>query len=96
MLPETVNARFRRRRARQEESAICRSLSKERPLMIVQRETPDSPEVVAFLAAADQRSAALYPEESRHGLSLPTLYQLALAFLWLGRVAKRLGVVATC
>ena len=60
--------------------------------MIVQRETPDSPEVVAFLAAADQRSAALYPEESRHGLSLPALLSAGARFF----VARQGGQALGC
>ena len=48
--------------------------------MIVQRETPDSLEVLAFLAAADERSASLYPEESRHGLSLSALLSADVRF----------------
>jgi putative acetyltransferase len=39
----------------------------------VERETPDQSEVVALLALADERSEALYPQESRHGLSLELL-----------------------
>jgi putative acetyltransferase len=37
------------------------------------RETPDQPEIVALLAEADARAAALYPAESRHGLTLAAL-----------------------
>jgi putative acetyltransferase len=60
--------------------------------MIVQRETPDSPEVVAFLASADQRSASLYPEESRHGLSLPALLSADARFF----VARQDGQALGC
>lgn len=47
---------------------------------IVRRETPDQPEVLCFLAQADERSASLYPAESRHGLSLPALLSADVRF----------------
>lgn len=59
--------------------------------MIVQRETPDSPEVLAFLAAADERSASLYPEESRHGLSLSALLSADVRFFVARQNAHALG-----
>ena len=36
-------------------------------------ETPDQPDVLALLRAADERSASLYPAGSRHGSSAETL-----------------------
>ena len=36
----------------------------------VEREKPDQAEVLALLAAADERLALLYALESRHGLTL--------------------------
>jgi putative acetyltransferase len=42
-------------------------------LPVVCRESPDQPEVARLLALADERSASLYPAESRHGLSLAAL-----------------------
>lgn len=60
--------------------------------MIIQREAPDSPEVLAFLAAADQRSASLYPEESRHGLSLSALLSADARFF----VARQDGQALGC
>jgi len=40
---------------------------------VIERETPDQPEVAALLVQADARSAALYPAESRHGLPVAAL-----------------------
>jgi putative acetyltransferase len=60
-------------------------------LVIVCRETPDSPEVLAFLAAADQRSASLYPEESRHGLSLSALLAADIRFFVARQDGRALG-----
>jgi putative acetyltransferase len=48
--------------------------------LIVGPETPDQPEVVRLLRLADERAAALYPAESRHGLSLPGLLEQAARF----------------
>jgi putative acetyltransferase len=50
------------------------------PPLVVCRETPDQPEVARLLALADERSAALYPAESRHGLSLADLLGQAVWF----------------
>ncbi len=60
--------------------------------MIVQRETPCSAEVFAFLAAADDRSASLYPKESRHGLSLSALLSADARFF----VARQDGLALGC
>lgn len=46
----------------------------------VERETPDQAEVLALLAAADERSALLYPLESRHGLTLSELLSADVRF----------------
>ena len=59
--------------------------------MIVQREAPDSPEVLTFLAAADERSASLYPEESRHGLSSSALLSADARFFVARQDAHALG-----
>ena len=59
--------------------------------MIVQRETPDSPEALAFLAAADARSASLYPGESRHGLSRAALLAADVRFFVARRDGRALG-----
>jgi putative acetyltransferase len=48
--------------------------------VVIARETPDQPEVVTLLRLADERAAALYPAESRHGLSLPGLLEQAARF----------------
>jgi putative acetyltransferase len=42
-------------------------------ILVIGRESADQPAVSALLALADERSAALYPAESRHGLSLAAL-----------------------
>ena len=60
--------------------------------MIIQRETPDSPEVTVLLAAADERSASLYPEESRHGLSASKLLSADARFF----VARQDGHALGC
>lgn len=39
----------------------------------IERETPDQPDVLRFLQKADERSASLYPAESRHGPDLTAL-----------------------
>ncbi len=54
----------------------------------VQRETPDQPEVRDLLIQADERSSALYPAESRHGLNLAALLSADVRFFvarWDGR-----------
>ena len=56
-------------------------------MLVVQRETPDQPDVLAFLAEADERSASLYPAESRHGLDVAALLAADVRFF----VARRDG-----
>lgn len=46
----------------------------------IQRETPDQQDVLGFLSAADQRSASLYPTESRTGPSLSALLSAEVRF----------------
>ena len=60
--------------------------------MIVGRETPDSPEVLAFLASADQRSASIYPGEERPGPSLSELLSADVRFF----VARQDGDALGC
>lgn len=62
-----------------------------RPLPTVERETPDQPEVLAFLAQADGRSASLYPAESRHGLAVPALLAAGVRFFVARRDGRALG-----
>ena len=57
----------------------------------VQRETPDQPEVLAFLARADERSASLYPAESRYGLALPALLSADVRFFVARQDSRALG-----
>jgi putative acetyltransferase len=65
---------------------------RKRHLTIVQSETPDKPEVLAFLAAADERSASLYPTESRYGPSLRSLLAADVRFF----VARQDGRAVGC
>jgi len=57
----------------------------------VQRETPDQPDILAFLAQADQRSASLYPEESRHGLGVAALLAAGVRFFVARQDGRALG-----
>ena len=60
--------------------------------MIVGRETPDSSEVLAFLASADQRSASVYPDDARPGPSLSELLSADIRFF----VARQDGGALGC
>ena len=62
-----------------------------RDLMIVERETPDCSEVLAFLVSADQRSASLYPEEGRPGSSLSELLSTDVRFFVARQDSRALG-----
>ena len=59
---------------------------------LLQRETPDQPDVPALLAKADQHSALLYPEDSRHGLAVPALLLAGARFF----VARQDGHAVGC
>ena len=59
--------------------------------MIVGREAPDTPEVRAFLAAADERSRSLYPAEIRHGPSLSALVTADVRFFVARQDGRALG-----
>lgn len=58
---------------------------------VVRRETPDQPEVLTLLAKADERSASLYPAESRYGLALPALLAAKARFFVARRDGRALG-----
>jgi putative acetyltransferase len=58
---------------------------------IIQPETPDQPDVAALLARADERSASLYPAESRHGLALPALLSADVRFFVARQDGRALG-----
>ena len=60
-------------------------------MLAVLRETPDQPEVQAFLLQADERSASLYPEESRQGLTLSTLLAVDVRFFVARENGRALG-----
>ena len=60
--------------------------------MIVERETPNQPEVAALLAAADERSASLHLSESKYGLGLAALLSAAVRFF----VARQDGRAIGC
>ncbi len=58
----------------------------------IARETPDQPEILAFIRAADAHSAGLYPAESNHGLPLGELLRPGIRFF----VARRGGTALGC
>jgi putative acetyltransferase len=58
----------------------------------IARETPDQPEILALIRAADAHSAGLYPAESNHGLPLAALLRPEIRFL----VARRGGAALGC
>lgn len=62
-----------------------------RPLTIA-AETPDQPEIAAFLAASDAYSQSLYPPESNHLVDLKVLTAPNAHFL----VARREGQAVGC
>ncbi len=57
----------------------------------VGRETPDQPDVLAFLAKADERAASLYPAESRHGLAVSALLAAEVRFFVARQDGRALG-----
>ena len=59
---------------------------------LIQCETPDQLDVLALLAKADERSASLYPLDSRHGLSIPALLAAGVRFF----VARQDGHALGC
>jgi len=61
-------------------------------VLLVQRETPDQPEVAALLTKADERSASLYLAESRHGLAVAALLSANVRFF----VARQDGLALGC
>ena len=67
------------------------SLQGKETVPTVQRETPDQPDVLAFLARADERSASLYPAESRHGLGVPALLAAGARFFVARQDGRALG-----
>ena len=60
-------------------------------MVIVRRETPDQPDVARFLAKADERSASLYPTESRHGPPLSALLSPSVQFFVARQEGRALG-----
>jgi len=58
----------------------------------IARETPDQPEVLAFLAESDRYAASLYPAESNHLLDVGALLEPQVRFL----VARRADVAVGC
>ena len=57
----------------------------------IHRETPDQPEVLDFLAKADERSASLYPTEMRPGLGLSELLSADVRFFVARQDGRALG-----
>lgn len=64
---------------------------KSRPPATVKREAPDQPDVTWFLAKADERSASLYPAESRHGPPLSELLSPSVRFFVARQEGRALG-----
>lgn len=60
-------------------------------MAVVQRETPDQPDVLALLAQGDERSASLYPTESRHGLAVSALLAAGVRFFVARQGGRALG-----
>ncbi|MGB3721126.1 MAG: GNAT family N-acetyltransferase [Proteobacteria bacterium] len=60
--------------------------------IIISKETPDQPEIAAFLAASDAYAQCLYPPESNHLVGLETLMAPDAAFF----VARRAGIALGC
>ena len=54
-------------------------------------ESPDQPDVLAFLKQADERSASLYPGESRHGLTVTALLAAEVRFFVARQAGRALG-----
>lgn len=57
----------------------------------VQLETPDQPDVLAFLASADERAVALYPADSRHGMATAALLAAKVRFFVARHDGRALG-----
>jgi putative acetyltransferase len=57
--------------------------------LVIKRDTPAQPGVAALLALADERSASLYPAESRHGWPIAALLAEGVRF-FVARVAGRI------
>lgn len=60
-------------------------------MLSIRRETLDQPDVHALLAQADEHSAALYPEGSRHGLDVFALLALKARFFVARQDGRALG-----
>jgi putative acetyltransferase len=60
-------------------------------MLTVRRETANQPDVLDLLAKADERAEALYPAESRHGLSLSALVLAHARFFVARRDNQALG-----
>ena len=61
------------------------------PAIAIAAETPDQPDVVGLLQAADARSASLYPTESRHGASVETLLAQKASFVVVRQGGRAVG-----
>jgi putative acetyltransferase len=57
----------------------------------IKPETPDQPEVLAFLAASDAYAASLYPAESNHLVDIATLMTPDIRFLVARSSARAIG-----
>lgn len=72
--------------------AIGRDVAEPREAPVIAVETPDQPEVHAFLAASDAYATQLYPPESNHLLDIGELLRPVVRF----HVARRDGVAVGC
>lgn len=61
-------------------------------MIVVAPERPDQPAVAALFARADARSAALYPEDGRPGLTVSALLEAEVRFF----VAREEGAAVGC
>lgn len=60
--------------------------------LVIALETPEQPEIFAFLEASDAYAASLYPAESNHLLDISELLAPTVSFF----VARRRGVAVGC
>lgn len=63
-----------------------------KPDIVIARERPDQPEILALIEASDAYSAALYPADSNHMIDVGALMQPSVRFF----VARRGGTAVGC
>lgn len=72
-------------------TATPRKLGRVQPLITIERETPDQPEVASFLEAADKRADTLYALQSRYGSGLPALLLAGVRYFVARECGQALG-----